>query len=158
MVLLALVMWIHLMAVIAFVGGTILYIAAYRPAMILLKPRPEQAAFVSRFEQRARTIRWLSLVLLLATGFFNLLYEGGSARIESTYGAVLMLKLLLAMILFALTAIHDFVIGPPALTRSPDRSSTAQSVDVPVRQFWLGLGILGLSLLIVFVAVVLVRL
>ncbi len=158
MVLLALVMWIHLMAVIAFVGGTLLYIAAYRPAMILLKPRPEQMAFAARFEQSARTIRWLSLVLLLATGFFSLLYEGGSARIESTYGTILMLKLLLALILFALTAIHDFVIAPPTLARSHDRSASAQSVEVPPGQFWLGLGVLGLSVLIVFVAVVLVRL
>ncbi|MEW6325416.1 MAG: CopD family protein, partial [Nitrospirota bacterium] len=126
-------------------------------AAALLKSRPELAEFSMRFEQRARTIRWLSLVVILATGFFNLLYEGGSARIESTYGAVLMLKLFLALVLFALTAVHDFVIGPPGLARPQGRAAGSTAAS-PAGRFWLGLAILGLSLLIVFIAVILVRL
>jgi uncharacterized membrane protein len=157
MTLITLIMWIHLLAVIAFIGGTIFYFAAYRPASALLKSRPEQVDFTAKIEQRFRTIRWLSLVVLLITGFFNLLYEGGSARIESAYGGVLMLKLLLVLVLVALTAVHDFVGGPQERGRSPSGAEASKPVAVPAGKPWLGGLILGLSLVIVLIAVALVQ-
>lgn len=158
MVLITLIMWIHLTAVIAFIGGTIFYVTAYRPASGLLKSHPGQSDFTAKVEQRFRTIRWLSLVVILVTGFFNLLYEGGSARIESTYGAGLMLKLFLVLVLLALTAVHDFVIGQHGRARGqPAHAPAGKSAAVPAGKPWLGQLILGLSLVIVLIAVALVR-
>jgi uncharacterized membrane protein len=152
------VMGIHLVGAIAFIGGTIFYLAVYRPAAALLPHRPEQAAFTIKIDQRFRTVRWLSIVALLLTGFFNLLYEGASARIASTYGGVLMLKLFLVLVLIALTGIHDFILATPGGTpgrgaaRPADRATGAED-----HKRWLGVGIVALALVIVFIAVTLAR-
>jgi uncharacterized membrane protein len=162
MVFTSLFMWVHLVAVIAFIGSLIIHFAVYRPAAARLTPRPEQAEFATTFEQRARTLRWLGLVLLLVTGFVHLLYEGGSARIESTYGAVLMLKLFLVLVLFGLTAVHDFVIGPPGPSKVLAQAARGTTpAREPLRRgppVWLGLLILALGLLIVLIAVILIQL
>jgi putative copper resistance protein D len=156
-----LVMGIHLLGAIAFIGGTVFYLIVYRPAAALLPQRPEEAAFAAKIEQRFLAVRWLSIVALLLTGFFNLLYEGASARLASTYGGVLMLKLFLVLVLIALTGIHDFILrgagGAPA--RGAPRSSGAQSGgrQSATGKHWLGMSILALSLTIVLIAVTLSR-
>jgi uncharacterized membrane protein len=152
------VMGIHLVGAIAFIGGTIFYLAVYRPAAALLPPRQEQAAFTTKIEQRFRTIRWLSIVALLLTGFFNLLYEGASARIASTYGGMLMLKLFLVLVLIAMTGIHDFILTTPrgTLGRGSARPAGGEAgADNGKR--WLGVGILALALVIVLLSVTLAR-
>jgi copper resistance protein D len=151
-----LVMGIHLVGAIAFIGGTIFYVIVYRPAAALLPQRPEEAPFTAKIEQRFLAVRWLSIVALLLTGFFNLLYEGASARLASTYGGVLMLKLFLVLVLIALTGIHDFILRGPAGTqaREATRSSGDQSGS---GKRWLGAGILVLALTIVLIAVTLSR-
>lgn len=155
------VMGIHLVGAIAFIGGTIFYLIVYRPAAALLPQRPEEASFTAKIEQRFIAVRWLSIVALLLTGFFNLLYEGASARLASAYGGVLMLKLFLVLVLIALTGIHDFILrgagGAPA--RGAPRSSGAQSGggEPATGKRWLGMGILALSLTIVLIAVTLSR-
>ena len=65
---------------------------------------------------------WLSLVTLSLTGAGNMLHEGGSARIATVWGAVLMLKLLLVAVAAGLTLIHDFVLDP---YRAPSPRSAA---------------------------------
>jgi len=148
------VMSLHLVGAIAFIGGTIFYLAVYRPASALLPPRPEETLFATKIDQRFRTIRWLSIVALLLTGFFNLLYEGASARIASNYGGVLMLKLFLVLVLIALTGIHDFILATPGHNASrPARGGTGSHAG----KHRLGVGILALALTIVFIAVVLAR-
>jgi putative copper resistance protein D len=156
-----LVMGIHLVGAIAFIGGTIFYLIVYRPAAALLPRRPEEAPFAAKIEQRFLAVRWLSIVALLLTGFFNLLYEGASARLASAYGGVLMLKLFLVLVLIALTGIHDFILRGPAETpaRGASRSSGYQSGGVQSGngKRWLGAGILVLALVIVLIAVTLSR-
>ena len=156
------IMAIHLVGAITLIGGTVFYLAVYRPASALLSPRQELAPFTGQIERRFRTIRWLSIVVLLVTGFFNLLYEGGSARIASSYGGVLMLKLFLVLVLIGLTGIHDFILGAPAGTAGGTASrGTARpagnNADGAPGKRWLGAGILMLALVIVFLAVILSR-
>jgi copper resistance protein D len=156
-----LVMGIHLVGAIAFIGGTIFYLIVYRPAAALLPQRPEEVPFTAKIEQRFLAVRWLSIVALLLTGFFNLLYEGASARLASAYGGVLMLKLFLVLVLIALTGIHDFILrgagGAPA--RGATRSFGGQSGggQSATGKRWLGMGILALALTIVLIAVTLSR-
>ena len=153
----ALFMSVHLIAVIAFIGGTIFYFGSYRPAFLNVgwtdKPSPEQITFLTTVERKFRTIRWLSLITLLLTGFYNLLYEGGSARIESAYGGLLMLKILLVFVLMAMAAVYDFVVGP--LGRNRQLAARRGAAPPPVERAtpWLGMAILGLSLAIVLLAV-----
>jgi copper resistance protein D len=149
-------MWIHLTASIAFIGATIFYFAAYRPALLRArwtdKPSQGQIDFSMLVEQRFRLIRWISLITLFLTGFFNLLYEGGSPRMETGYGGVLMLKLLLVFILMGMTGVHDFVVGPLGRNRQIAARREALTAVDPGSP-WLGLAILALSLVLILVAV-----
>jgi putative copper resistance protein D len=156
-----LVMGIHLVGAIAFIGGTIFYLIVYRPAAVLLHQHPEEAPFTARIEQRFLAVRWLSIVALLLTGFFNLLYEGASARLASAYGGVLMLKLFLVLVLIALTGIHDFILrgagGTPARGAARSLGAHSSGGQSATGRRWLGMGILALALVIVLIAVTLSR-
>jgi len=149
------VMAIHLVGAIAFIGGTIFYLVVYQPAMALLPPRPERSPFIVKIEQRFIALRWLSLVALLITGFYNLLYEGASARLASAYGGVLMLKLFFVLVLIALTGIHDFILRGAGGGGRGTPQPAAGNAEAGKR--WLGTGILVLALAIVGIAVVLSR-
>lgn len=109
----------------------------------------ESFQFLDRIQMRFKTVRWLSLAVLLITGFFNLLRESGSGRLESSWGGILLIKLFLVAVAVGLTALQDFMLVPNI------RPETPQSQVRLAR--WLSDGILIWSLLIVFVGVYLSR-
>ncbi|MEW6683289.1 MAG: CopD family protein [Nitrospirota bacterium] len=92
-----------------------------------------------RVGRRFKSLAWVSLVLLIVTGFFNVLNEGGSARIESAWGGVLMLKLFLVLVMIGLSVVHDFILDPygPSAGRGPAagtarRETAAARVQVAI--------------------------
>ncbi|HXC61708.1 MAG TPA: CopD family protein [Nitrospiria bacterium] len=118
-----------------------------RPALKRPALDSQAQAVLSRVEERFRTVRWASLLTLLGTGLFNLIREGGSARLESNWGGVLMIKLFFVFIVMGATIINDFLVtptktSPPSASRSKD---------------WLSGVILFLGLLIIFIGVYLGR-
>lgn len=146
-----LIIWIHLVAAIAWIGGLLFHRLVLRPAIghVSLQGKGQEilTGILSRIEARFKTLRWLSLATLLVTGIVNLLNEGGSARMESAWGAVLMLKLFFVLIVIGLTAIHDVGMAAPAGASSePGRASV-----------WIGDTILALGLVIVLIAAYLVQ-
>ncbi len=146
-----LLIWTHLVAAIAWIGGLLFHRLVLRPAfgrVSLQGKGPEiLTGILSRIETRFKTLRWLSLATLMVTGIVNLLNEGGSARMEPTWGAVMMLKLFFVLIVIGLTAIHDLGMAAPAGASSePGRASV-----------WLGDILLALGLVIVLIAAYLVQ-
>lgn len=146
-------MWVHLAALAAFIGGHLVLALVVRPIARELPSEGAEAA--RRIGRRFKSVAWASLVLLLLTGFFNLLNEGGSARIESAWGGVLMLKLLLVLVVVGLSVVHDFILDPygPEAARGPaaraaSRERTAARVQI---------AILVVSLAVLFVAAYLAR-
>ena len=116
---------------------------------------PDASDLARRIGRRFKSLAWVSLVLLIVTGFFNVLNEGGSARIESTWGGVLMLKLLLVLGLIGLSIIHDFILDPYGdnVTRSPSgRVAARQATAARVQG-----GIVVISIVILLVAAYLAR-
>lgn len=130
-------MWVHLAAAVIWIGGMLFQALVLRPATAAA---PELA---QRADARFRPWRWLAIVVLIATGGFNLIHEGGSARLESAWGGVLLIKLLLVAIAAGLAGVRDFVVAPGA------RGAAARAgLDAVV---------LGLTLLILLVATYLGR-
>ena len=80
-----------------------------------------------------------------------MLSEGGSARIETEWGVVLMLKLFIFAIAFGLVLIHDFVLDPYA---SSPQSSSKTPIDLHNirRAALVQQTILVLTLVILFIA------
>jgi len=152
------IIWIHLVASIAWIGGLLFHRMILRPAIGRVSlPGKGQEIFtgiLTRVETRFKTLRWLSLATLMVTGIVNLLNEGGSARMESAWGAILMLKLLFVLIVIGLTAIHDVGMAPapaaqaaPATASEPSSRAAGMISDI----------ILALGLVIVFIAAYLVQ-
>ena len=89
----------------------------------------ENTPLFQKMGRRFRTVTWICLITLILTGSYNLLYEGGSARIETTWGVVLMLKLFLFSITFGLILIHDFVLDPFASMARRSNNPASQSIS-----------------------------
>ena len=143
------VMWIHLIAVIAWIGGTLFVLFVLRPVMGRSGILSQSDQFLKRMDGRFRTIRWNSIIIILVTGFLNLIYEGGTERLESSWGVVLMIKILLSAIAMGLTGINDFVLNPRSVLASPEQPTRSSK--------WLGDVVLVLTLLVLFMAVYLSR-
>jgi putative copper export protein len=101
--------------------------------------------------RRFRTVTWICLITLILTGSYNMLYEGVSARSETTWGVILMLKLFLFAVTFGLILIHDFVLDPFAPpSRASDKPSSQSYLSR--RGTFLQHSILLLSLVILLIA------
>jgi putative copper export protein len=143
-----LVMWIHLTAVAAWIGGMILVTFAVRPGLRRPGISSGEINSLRRIEDGSRTIRWVAIIALIITGFYNLLYEGASSRLESTWGALLMVKILIAAIAMGLTGVNDFIINAP---------SGKTALHAAVYSRWVSDAILALTLIILFIGVYLSR-
>jgi len=146
-----LVIWIHLLAVVTWIGGQIFLVLVAWP--VLQHEGPPAMAVpdtLRRLGRRFRTVTWVSVIALVITGAFNILNEGGSARIESAWGGVLMLKLFLVALVVGLTLVHDFILDPYAIpshgaaggTRPASGSGTARGLQIAIL-------VLNLSILLV---------
>lgn len=110
------------MAAAVWIGGTIFLAAVLVPAI----RRPEVGNMASLLIRvtayRFRWIGWLCFVVFVLTGVLNLFYRGIGwqtvAQVEfwsSSFGAVLAVKLSLVLGIVAISAVHDFFIGPRAM-------------------------------------------
>ncbi len=140
-----LIMWIHLVAAITWIGGMLFLWLVLRPVLSSPSAGAEGLATLRRVEERFKTVRWASLLTLLVTGVYNLIHEGGSARLESSWGGVLMIKLLFVAIVMGLSGMNDFL-----LTTSTSQATSNPSIWQ--KDLLNGL-ILALGFLIVFIAV-----
>ena len=140
-----LIMWFHLVAAIIWIGGMLFLWLVLRPVLLTLSSGTQDPGILQRVEERFKTVRWVSLLTLLATGIYNLIHEGGSARLESGWGGILMIKLLLVAIVMGLSGVNDFL-----LTAGTGQATSSQSIRQ--KDLLNGL-ILALGLLIVFIAV-----
>ena len=145
------VIWLHLIAAVTLIGGLIFFNFVFKPGLEGLNAGMEKMELLQKTGRRFRTVTWICLIVLILTGAYNMLYEGGSARIETTWGVILMLKLFLFAITFGLFLIHDFVMDPFA---SPSGASRNPNKDTPhvTRASLLQQAILLLTLLILLIA------
>jgi len=145
------VIWLHLIAAAALIGGLIFFNLILKPGMEGKNSEIEKKELLPKIGRRFRTVTWICLITLILTGSYNMLYEGGSARIETTWGVILMLKLFLFAVTFGLILIHDFVLDPfSSPTRASDKSSRQSSGTG--RATYLQHTILLLSLAILLIA------
>jgi uncharacterized membrane protein len=103
------VRFVHLLAVVTWVGG-MLFIAL---VLVPVTRRLDDAALRTRLVQdtgrRFRTVGWIALGLLVATGLGSLVLRPellGAPRFRAKLGLV--------VLALALGAVHDFVLGPRA--------------------------------------------
>ena len=143
--------WLHLAAAIVLIGGLTFSQFVLTPAARDTAADSKSREVVRLAGRRFRTIAWVSLIILILTGAYQMLNESGSARIETTWGVVLMLKLLLFAIAFGLLLIHDFIIDPYAPS-SQAAPPSASSPTVPARADTLQKAVIVMTLAVLLVA------
>ena len=146
-----LITWIHLAAAIILIGGLMFSQFVLTPVARKTPSDSKSREVVRLSGRRFRTIAWVSLILLILTGAYQMLNESGSARIETMWGVVLMLKLFLFIIAFGLLLIHDFIIDPYAPS-SQDPPPSASSPTIPARADILQKAVIVMTLAVLLVA------
>ncbi len=156
--------WLHILAATAWLGG-MLFLAL---VLVPVVRRPEYREHASRLVHltgvRFRTVGWICLIALAATGFANLWFRGigwtaltNAGFWASPFGSLLGWKLGIVAAVLALSAYHDFVVGPRATAAGEADPGSASALALRRRASWMGRLNLLLALAAVALGVLLVR-
>ena len=148
------VTWIHLLAAITFIGGWMFVQLVVRPSLTEGKakvPSMEALEMVKKVGQRFKMVGWVSLMALVFTGASQLLDESGSARIETSWGLIMMLKLFVFAIVGGLIFVHDLILDPYGVSAKSKKTET-EPLLFSGKVVWVQRAILSLSLAVLFIA------
>ena len=156
------IVYVHILAALVWIGGMLFLALVVVPAVRPL-PEVERGALVGAVGRRFRTVGWMCIALLLATGVANAAARGVTPQVfvsapflASTFGRLLWLKLALVLLMIALSAVHDFVLGP-ASVRAIARRDVATARALRRQASWNARLNALLGLLVILLAVFLVR-
>lgn len=158
--------FLHLLAAITWIGGSLFLFLVLVPVTRKGEvPASVTAVLVRLVGRRFRTVAWLALAVLVATGIWMVLERGiGPGDLFTGGGGfitALRVKLGLVAVVLVLSAVHDFVLGPrvgQAMEALRGASSGAPEVARQRRLLsWLARVNVALALVIVALGVVLVR-
>ena len=156
--------WLHILAAAAWIGGMVFLGLVLVP--VLRKPplRDSSTSLLYRTGLRFRQVGWISLALLVLTGFVNLAVRGygwmdlwQGDMWQGGWGRALAAKLIFVIVVLILSAVHDFYIGPRAVAQMEKAPGTAQTDRLRKAASWMGRITLFLSLIILALAVTLPR-
>ena len=154
------VTWVHLLAVITFIGGWLFFQLAVRPSLLEGKaksPTKEAMEMARKMGQRFKTVGWVSLMVLIFTGSSQLLDESGSARIETSWGLIMMFKLFIFAIVGGLIFVHDLILDPYGAIGKSQQTEPSPLLFAG-KVVWVQRAILLLSLVVLGIAVYLTSL
>lgn len=155
--------WLHILAATVWVGGMLFLVLVVVP-WLRSGARADAGALLSQTGRRFRTVGWASFAILLTTGLFNLWVRGVRPSdfvrpewLESSFGRTVLFKLFAFAGVLALSAIHDFVVGPQATAAMAADPSSPESKALRRRASLLGRFNVLLALALIAAGVVLVR-
>jgi uncharacterized membrane protein len=154
-----LLVWLHLLAAVSWIGGTIFLSVVLAP---VLKREPFVSQRVMLFRTIARRFRvviWAAIAILLLTGPPLLHQRGIPIANPSGWPMILSVKLGLVGILLLLTLTHDLIIGPRVgrILQIPTESRSGFDHSMVAWSPWIARSALFLTLAVLLAAVVLVR-
>ncbi|TAJ80819.1 CopD family protein, partial [bacterium] len=109
-----LVDWLHLLAVSAWTGGLFFLALLLRKRIMLSRPEPTSPSALITSVKRFSTLAGICVVLILATGSYQAWHRVGgiSALLQTSYGQILGVKLVLVISLLCLGALNRYRILP----------------------------------------------
>ena len=156
--------WLHLVAALLWAGGMLFLVVVVVPLLRTPALRPQAAALLQALGLRFRAVGWVSLLVLVVTGVVNTAFRGGSAGTlvdaawwATPFGRLLGHKLALVAVILALSAVHDFLVGPRAAALLRDAPESARARAWRRAASWMGRLNLLFALAVVALAVALVR-
>lgn len=145
------VTWIHIIAAMFWIGGTLFFALVLIPTLAGALPDKQKIDLISKVGKRFRVCGWFSLGVLVLTGAIRL-YQNDMPL--GSYGASLIFKLTLVVLVIVLTLVHDFILGPKSIALSRQKRGP-HPFQAVVR--WVARLNLILGLLVVLAAVFFVR-
>lgn len=114
---------LHVLAALVWLGGMFFLGLVGAPVLRAVEPPRLRQRLFHELGSRFRTLGWVSIALLVATGVINLHYRGllawngvlGSPSFWGTsMGRALAVKLIAVAVMLIVGAVHDFAVGPAA--------------------------------------------
>ena len=156
--------WLHILAAAVWIGGIVFLSLVLVPVSRNPDYRSVASSIIQGTGIRFRVVGWICLSVLILSGVFNLYYRGfgfiGFFRGllgQGSFGTVLTIKLLLVSIILLISAIHDFLIGPKAMSLWQADPTSPEALRLRRLASLIGRANLILALLVVALGVVLVR-
>jgi copper resistance protein D len=107
--------WLHIMAAVVWVGGTIFLVIVLVPAIRRPQFAPVASALIRFTALRFRCFGWFCFGVSVLTGIVNLVALGiGWQELQQavfwpdSFGSTLAIKLILAAAILAISGFHDF--------------------------------------------------
>ncbi len=115
-----LVDWLHLVAVSAWMGGLFFLALLLRKKIMLSRPEPTSPSALITSVKRFSALAGVCVVLILATGSYQAWHRVGgiSALLQTSYGQILGVKLVLVISLLCLGALNRYRILPELSQRA----------------------------------------
>jgi uncharacterized membrane protein len=156
--------WLHIVAAVVWIGGMSFLALILAPVIRRSEYRGIIADLIHSTGVRFRWVGWICLILLVASGTFNLAYRGfdwtdlWSGRVfQGPFGLVLGIKLMLVAMVLLISALHDFLIGPRATALWQTNPASPETMRLRRQAGWIGRLNLLLALVVVALGVLLVR-
>ena len=155
---------IHIVAATMWVGGLLFMSLILIPSLRKLNDPGLMSRLIQGVGQQYRWVGWISLLILVITGYLNLYYRGIKPDIlfsnefwSSPFGETLGWKLVVFAFVIFLSLIHDIIVGPRYRYYNKSTEHETQAFRYRAAASWIGRVTLILSLVIVALAVMMVR-
>jgi len=155
--------WLHILAAAVWIGGMAFLVLVLVPVARAPEHRDVFSSLMHRTGTRFRWVGWLCLGVLVATGFVNVAFRFGWAELwspemwQTSFGRILVVKLVVVALVLLLSVIHDFAVGPRAMTLWRENPAAIATLRLVGTARWLGRMNFLLALIVVGLAVMLVR-
>ena len=161
----ALILWLHLLAAIIWIGGLVFQLLVVFPMLVRTTPTAERVRLALSLEARFRVLVWPAVGVVLFTGLVNLMnvwyatvVTAGS--IPPTFVPVLSVKLCLVLGMIALQAVQQLLVQPKRAAALHSWPASVPDVPLPLLKWhrlalWLYSALVGLAGGVVFCAVLL---
>jgi uncharacterized membrane protein len=152
----AIVLWIHILSAVAFVGPQIFLVFAVGPAMRTLQDVQERARVMRIMTMRFGAMGGSALILLVLTGMINYMHASDSGDLDhKRYFIVLQVKLTLVALVVVMTVLHGAVFGRQLQALHERNASEAEIAAVRSGSMLLSMATLVASVAILLCAALL---
>ena len=146
-----LVLWIHVLSAIFWVGGMLFLTVVLAPVLRSESGKPETYAFFKKVARRFRNGVWVAILFLVLTGTVLLANQVSFGIPLRQWPNVVLIKLALVFVLIVFAGLHDLVIGPRAgvLKKKPPTFLTTGERTLLTLSPWFARSILVLGVAVV---------
>jgi uncharacterized membrane protein len=155
----SLLIWLHLVAAVSWIGGMVFLSVVLVPILRREPFASQKTLLFLAMARRFRVVVWGIIAVLLFTGPLLLHQRGIPIADPSKWPTILVVKLGLVTILLLLTLGHDLIIGPRVgrIIQAPTESRTRFDHALVLWSRWIARFSLLLALAVLFAAVILAR-